>query len=167
MAGKIIATAIAAFFALTAVASAQSATRIKQFDAWGAYYYETNGAKLCYVLSVPTDMQPSNVDHGEIFFLISQRPGQNVSYEPQAMMGYALKEASKVEVTIDDRPFTLFTKGNAAWLENAAEEPQLIAAMRAGAVMKVKATSRRGTNTSYTYSLKGVTAALNEVSQCK
>lgn len=167
MFGKTLATALTALFALTAAAAAQSPTRIKQFDAWGAYSYDSGGNKVCYVLSVPTAKAPTDVDHGDIFFLISQRPGQNISYEPQAMMGYQLKEASKVEVDVDGKKFSLFTRGNSAWVENAAEEPQLVAAMRAGARMTVKAVSRRGTNTTYTYSLKGVTAALEQVNDCK
>ncbi|MAZ83797.1 MAG: hypothetical protein CML31_13010 [Rhizobiales bacterium] len=166
MIGKTIATAITALFVLTAAAAAQSPTRIKQFDAWGAYSYNSGNSKVCYVLSVPTAKNPANVDHGDIFFLVSQRPGQNISYEPQAMMGYPLKEASKVEVDVDGNKFTLFTRGNSAWVENAAQEPQLVAAMRAGSTMTVKATSRRGTATSYSYSLKGVTAALNQINSC-
>lgn len=167
MIGKTIAIAITALFALTAAAAAQSPTRIKQFDAWGAYSYNSGNSKVCYVLSVPTAKNPSNVNHGDIFFLVSQRPGQNISYEPQAMMGYPLKDASKVEVDVDGRKFSLFTRGNSAWVENAAEEPQLVAAMRAGSQMTVKATSRRGTATSYSYSLKGVTAALNQINSCQ
>ncbi|TDH37700.1 hypothetical protein E2A64_00705 [Pseudohoeflea suaedae] len=166
MIGKTIATAITALFALTAAAAAQSPTRIKQFDAWGAYSYNSGNSKVCYVLSVPTAKNPADVDHGDIFFLVSQRPGQNISYEPQAMMGYPLKEASKVEVDVDGNKFTLFTRGNSAWVENAAQEPQLVAAMRGGSTMTVKATSRRGTATSYSYSLKGVTAALNQINSC-
>ncbi|MAY64153.1 MAG: hypothetical protein CML29_18265 [Rhizobiales bacterium] len=167
MIGKTIAIAITALFALTAAAAAQSPTRIKQFDAWGAYSYNSGNSKVCYVLSVPTAKNPANVNHGDIFFLVSQRPGQNISYEPQAMMGYPLKEASKVEVDVDGRKFSLFTRGNSAWVENAAEEPQLVAAMRAGSAMTVKAVSRRGTETSYSYSLKGVTAALNQINSCQ
>jgi invasion protein IalB len=167
MIGKSIATAITVLFALTAAAAAQSPNRIKQFDAWGAYSYNSGNSKVCYVLSVPTAKQPADVDHGDIFFLVSQRPGQNISYEPQAMMGYPLKESSKVEVDVDGRKFSLFVRGNSAWVENAAEEPQLVAAMRAGTAMTVKAVSRRGTNTSYSYSLKGVTAALNQINSCQ
>ncbi len=167
MSGMKIATAFMTLLALTTAAAAQSPNRIQQFDAWGAYSYDSGGAKVCYILSVPTSSAPENVDHGEIFFLISQRPGQNVSYEPQAMLGYPLQETSKVNVQIDSRSFSLFTRGNSAWVENAAEEPQLVAAMRAGSAMTVKAVSRRGTNTSYSYSLKGVTAALNQISTCR
>ncbi|MDP2122042.1 MAG: invasion associated locus B family protein [Hoeflea sp.] len=167
MFGKTIATAVTALFALTAAAAAQSPTRIQQFDSWGAYSYDSNGGKVCYVLSIPISSAPTNVDHGDIFFLVSQRPGQNVSYEPHAMMGYPLQETSKVTVTVDGRNFTFFTRGSSAWVENAAQEPQLVAAMKAGTSMTVKAVSRRGTDTSYSYSLKGITAALNQIANCR
>ena len=54
----------------------------------------------------------------------------------------------------------MFIKGKYAWVENAAEEPQLIAAMKAGSTMKVDAKSKRGNPTSYVFSLKGISAAL-------
>ncbi len=55
--------------------------------------------------------EPASVDHGDVFFIVSQRPGQNISYEPQAMMGYQLKPDSKVNVTIDKKSFVMFVKG--------------------------------------------------------
>lgn len=163
---KTLLSATAILLAATAAGQAQSPTRMNQHNAWGAYSYDDTNGKVCYVLSVPTSAEPTNVNHGDNFFLISQRPGQNVTYEPQAMMGYALRENSKVAVTVDGREFTLFTRGNSAWVENASEEPTLISAMRAGSNMTVSATSGRGTNTTYSYSLAGVTAALNEIQNC-
>ena len=68
-----------------------------------------------------------------------------------------LKEGAKVVVDVDGKKYSMFSKADSAWMENAAEEPQLVAALRAGRSMTVSATSRRGTNTSYTYSLSGVT----------
>src|SRR6218665_177625 len=109
---KKLTTALAIVMACASAASAQSPTLIKQFNGWGAYSYQGGGGKVCYVLSVPKEKTPASVDHGDIFFLVSQRPGQNISYEPQAMMGYPLQENSKVVVTIDDKNFTMFTKGN-------------------------------------------------------
>lgn len=160
-------TAVAIILASSTLAAAQSPTRIEQFKAWGAYSYKSNGGNVCYVLSVPTAKEPASVNHGDIFFVVSQRPGQNISYEPQAMMGYPLKETSKVNVTIDDRNFVMFVKETSAWVENAAEEPALVAAMKTGKSMTVKATSARGTGTSYTYSLSGISAALKKIENCK
>jgi len=156
---------------LTDVAAAQQAaaapTRIQQFQAWGAYSYKSGASTVCYVLSVPTAKQPASVDHGDNFFIVSQRPGQNISYEPQAMMGYSLQENSKVNVVIDNKTFVMFTKDKAGWVENAAQEPALVAALKSGHSLKVSATSKKGTATSYTYSLKGVTAALKQIENCK
>nr|WP_316656772.1 invasion associated locus B family protein [uncultured Gellertiella sp.] len=164
---KSLALALTLVLAGAGIAAAQAPTRIQQFKAWGAYSYQSNGGKVCYVLSVPTAKEPAAVDHGEVFFIVSQRPGQNISYEPQAMMGYTLKPASKVNVQIDDKTFVMFTKDKAAWVENAAEEPALVMAMKTGKAMTVKAQSRKGTPTSYAYSLQGISAALKQIETCK
>lgn len=150
-----------------AAAAPAGPTRIQQFNAWGAYSYTSGNNKVCYVLSVPATKSPAKLDHGDNFFLVTQRPGQNISYEPQAMMGYALKPGSKVKVTVDNKAYTMFIKDKSAWLENAAEEPALVAAMKAGHDMKVEAVSARGTQTAYTYSLSGITAALQQIENCK
>ncbi|MBB3316455.1 MULTISPECIES: invasion associated locus B family protein [Rhizobium] len=142
-------------------------TRIQQFQAWGAYSYKSGASTVCYVLSVPTEKKPANIDHGDNFFIVSQRPGQNISYEPQAMMGYIVKENSKIDVVIDNKTFVMFTKDKAGWVENAAQEPALVAAMKSGHSMTVNATSRKGTSTSYSYSLSGISAALKQVEGCK
>ncbi|RUM96252.1 hypothetical protein EET67_19000 [Pseudaminobacter arsenicus] len=150
-----------------APALAQSATKIGQHNAWGTYSYQANNGKVCYVLTVPTDKQPANLDHGDIFFFVSQRPGQAVSYEPQFIASYDFQANSKVSVTVGDKSFSMFTRGKSAWVENAAEEPVLIAAMKAGADMKVAAKSGRGNPTNYTFSLKGISAALTSIANCK
>ncbi len=161
------ALALTLVVASAGIASAPTPTRIQQFKAWGAYTYKSGNSNVCYVLSVPTTKEPANVDHGDIFFIVSQRPGQNISYEPQAMMGYVMKENSKVNVTIDNKTFVMFTKEKAAWVENAAEEPALVNAMKTGHNMTVKAMSRKGTVTSYAYSLQGISAALKQIERCK
>lgn len=162
-----IALASTLLLASVAVASAQAPNRIGTFQNWGAYSYKSGKSTVCYVLSIPTAKEPASVDHGDIFFMVSQRPGQNISYEPQVMVGYTLKADSKVNVTIDNRNFVMFVKDKAAWVENAAEEPALVAAMRSGKSMTVKAVSARGTNTSYNYSLSGISAALKQIETCK
>ncbi|WP_442920890.1 invasion associated locus B family protein [Mesorhizobium sp. CCNWLW176] len=146
---------------------AQSATKIGQHNAWGTYSYQANNGKVCYVLTVPTDKQPATLDHGDIFFFVSQRPGQSISYEPQFIASYDFQANSKVTVTVGDKSFSMFTRGKSAWVENAAEEPLLIAAMKGGADMKIAAKSGRGNPTSYVFSLKGISAALSSIATCK
>lgn len=155
--------------AATGSAFAQSVRKISDHGDWASYSYQAQKGKVCYVLTVPKpkSMQPAKVDHGKMFFFVSQRPGQSVTFEPQFIAGYALKEGSKVSVTIDNKTFSMFTRGRSAWVENAAEEPLLIAAMKGGSDMKVRAQSGRGTKTSYAFSLRGVSAALSSISSCK
>lgn len=149
------------------LAQSQLPERLGEYKDWGAFRYATSGGNACYALSVPLTKLPANVDHGDNFFLVTQRVNQNITFEPQVMAGYSLRDGSKVTVTIDGKEFAMFTKGNSAWLENAAQEPALVAAMKAGAKMTVNAVSARGTNTTYEYSLSGVTAALDAIKDCK
>jgi hypothetical protein len=151
---------------LSALSASAQPTRVKQFDAWGVYSYGSGSGKNCYVLSVPTAQLPASVSHGDNFFLVAPQAGSSAMM-PQAIMGYGLREGSRITVTIGNEDFTLVPKENAAWVRDPAREPALIAAMRGGSDMTLKATSARGTNTSYTFSLKGVSAALNEVSRCR
>lgn len=167
MRGIITTISCLAMLAFSAPAMAQSATKIGQHNAWGTYSYAANNGKVCYVLTVPTDMQPASLNHGEIYFFVSQKPGQANAYEPQFIASYDFQTNSKVRVTVGDRSFSMFTRGKSAWLENAAEEPQLIAAMRGGADMRVQAVSGRGNNTSYVFSLRGITAALGSIQNCR
>jgi invasion protein IalB len=161
-------TTLSCLFMLAAgPALAQSAVKIGQHNAWGTYSYQADSGKVCYVLTVPTAKQPPSLDHGDIFFFVSQKPGQNVSYEPQFIASYDFQENSKVSVTVGDKSYSMFTRGKSAWMENAAEEPQLIAAMKAGADMKIAARSGRGNETSYAFSLRGISAALDSISSCQ
>lgn len=150
-----------------APALAQNAVKLGQFTAWGTYSYQGGDGKVCYVLSVPEKKEPASLDHGDIFFFVTMKPGQNVAYEPQFITAYNMAENSKVSVTIDGKSFSMFVRGKSAWLENAAEEPQLVSAMQAGSKMAVSAKSGRGNPTDYTFSLSGITAALKSISSCK
>lgn len=167
MRGMIVAVCGVLAMASTVPANAQSATKIGQHNAWGTYSYNQNNGKVCYVLTVPTSKEPASLNHGDIFFFVSQRPGQQVTYEPQFIASYDFQSNSKVEVKVGSRSFSMFTKGKSAWVENAAEEPALIAAMKSGADMQVSARSGRGNPTSYVFSLKGISAALSSIASCK
>lgn len=152
----------------SAAAHAQAPQFIKEFNDWSVYAFTGQKGKVCYAVSQPRVKSPSNRDHGDVFFFISTRPGENVSAEPSVIVGYTFKADSKVKVTVDGQSFTMFTQGEGAWIEKAAEESKLVDAMRAGKDMKVEGTSTRGTATSYTYSLSGVTAALEaSAARCK
>ena len=129
---------------LTASVTFAQPTLVKQFDHWSVLSYPSDGKDVCYALSVPTRSEPANVDHGRNYFIVaSGNPGQT-KYEPQARFGYPLKSGTRVRLDVGDKTFWLFTKGDSAWMQNEAREPELVDAMRAEAEMILKATSQRG-----------------------
>ncbi|MCG6856581.1 MAG: hypothetical protein LJE67_00780 [Salaquimonas sp.] len=162
-----LALAASTSVAVTGVAYAQAATRIKQNNAWGSYSHQGDTGKICYILSMPTEKEPSDRDHGDVFFMLAQHPGQSDTLEPQFKVGYAFKDNSTVVLDIDGRKFKMFTRGQNAWMENPAEDTIVVDAMKAGRSMSLSAESRRGTQTHYVYSLSGVTASLGDISQCQ
>ena len=151
--------------ASTATAVAQTPNRLGVFKDWTAYSYSDTRGKVCYVASQPKDIEPKNVNRGPIFFMVSTRPADNVRNEVSVLVGYPLKQDSKVSVDIDGKTFVMFTKEDGAWVENVAEESVLVDALKAGAKMVVKGTSRRGTNTVDSYSLSGSSLALDSAAK--
>lgn len=142
-------------------------TLLGTFKDWTMWSYDgtygSNQGKVCYIYSEPDKMQPSRLDHGRVSFSITVVPAQGAATEANFVAGYQLKEQSKVTVEIGRKEFTMFTEGDSAWLVNKEDEGALLAAMRGGSRMVVKATSRRGNNTTYDYSLSGVTAASDKM----
>lgn len=139
-------------------------TLLEQYNDWEAYRYDGGGQKTCYILSKPKTLSPSNRNHGDVFFFVTSRPAENVFNEISVLVGYPFAPDSTVTVDVDGKAFSLFTKDDGAWVEQPAEEQQLFAAMKAGRSMSVKGRSARGTDTTYTFSLSGVTASANRLS---
>lgn len=148
----------------TALAQGAKPTLVGTFRDWTMWSYDgsygaTQG-KVCYIYSEPEKMEPTRLDHGRVSFSITVKgPGTEANF----VAGYTLKEQSRVTVQIGDQQFTMFTEGDSAWLVNAEDEAALLEAMRGGTRMIVKAVSGRGNETSYDYSLSGVTAASDKM----
>lgn len=169
-----VALALGAFSVVASpmVANAQTPALIKEFTDWGAYSYQSPNGKVCYVLSphktaAPLSEEGRTLSHGQNYLLVAQRVGQNVVYEPQVMMSYKLRQDSKVKVQIGDKTYQFISRGKVAHIENAAEGPAFVAALKAGSSATVQVvSSRNGKNRDYSFSLSGITAALNNISSC-
>jgi len=155
----------AASLFLAGAAFAQTPTSLGEFRDWTAWSYDGQKGKVCYMHAKPQKAEPGKLDHGDVSFFIRRSPAEGVQHEANFVVGYPFKEASNVTVTIDGKSFEMFTQGDSAWLVNPAEEPQLIAAMKAGKKMTISGQSRRGNETTYAYSLSGLTAASEKIDQ--
>jgi hypothetical protein len=169
---------ISAALALSTIAGAYAQGAVKPtlvatFSKWTTWSYTGtyNGkgqGKVCYIYSEPDKMTPQKLDHGRVSFSITASPAEGITGEANFVTGYPMKEQSSVTVEIGNRSFTMFTQGDSAWLVNKEDEAALLAAMKDGSSMVVKAVSRRGNETTYSYSLSGVTAAADKmIAECK
>ncbi len=158
-------------FAQPAAAKLVPSELLKSGD-WTAYVLQSAAGKSCYVASLPKSSEPKGLNRDPATFFITHRPGAQVKNEVFVQSGYPFKEASKVSVEVvsakGKKTFTLFTREQGAWVEQAATESQLVAALRESKEFIVKGTSKRGTNTTDKYSLTGISAALDRIGQeCK
>lgn len=134
---------------------------------WNAFAYTDGGSTVCYANSRPKKSEPA-AKRDPIYFFITNRPAQNVKGEISIAMGYPLKPNADVTLEIGTAKFALFGKDDFAWVRNPADQPRIIAALKGGRDMVVKGTSKRGTQTTDTYSLAGLSAVLNTIdNKCK
>ncbi len=141
-----------------------------QYGDWGAYSASPGGRKLCFALAKPASSQsnPTGRPRDAAFAFVSTRPSEKVKDEISLIIGYPFKPASEATVEVAGASYALYTQGDGAWIKNAAEEARLVDAMRKAPDMVVKGTSGRGTQTTDTFSLKGLGQALDRVGQeCK
>ena len=138
-----------------------------QFGDWGAYKASPGGKTVCFALSKPTSAvtEPSGRNRDAPYLFVSTRPTEKVKNEFSAIVGYPQKPGAEASAAIGSTTFAMYTQGDGAWVKNAAEEGQLVDAMRRGADLVVKSESARGTKTTDTYSLKGIAQALDKVAE--
>lgn len=147
-------------------AGAQGAPKlVGQFGDWGVYVDTSGNGKICYALSQPKSRAPAGLNRDPAYFFISTRTAENVKGEVSVVMGFPLKEGSDATLTIGPTSFDLYTRGTGAWVRNVAEETRLVDAMRKGRDLTVKGTSGRGNVTTDTYSLSGISAAVDRAAQ--
>ena len=124
--------------------------------------------KVCYVSSRPKASEPKTVKRDPIFFLVTHMPGRSVRDEVSTIIGYPFKQESSVQLAIDEAKFEMRTNADGAWAEDAATDRKIVATMKGGKAMTLQGTSWRGTVTTDTYSLKGLSAAMDKIDQaCK
>lgn len=148
----------------------EQAVLLGQFGDWGAYQAAPGGKKVCFALSKPTSAvtDPPGRNRDPSYAFVSTRPAEKVKNEVSVIVGYPQKPGVDATAIIGSASYVMYTQNDGAWVKNAAEETQMVEAMRKGADMVIKSESTRGTKTTDTYSLKGLSDALDKVAaECK
>jgi Invasion associated locus B (IalB) protein len=156
--------------AAAAAAGGAEPTLIGQYGTWGAYTATPNGRKVCFALAKPSSSKtnPPNRPRDPAYAFVSTRPAEKVVNEVSIMIGYALKPGSESSLEVGGSSYAMYTQGDGLWIKNAAEEEQMVSAMRKSAEVTVKGVSAKGTETTDVFSLKGLAQALDRLAQdCK
>ncbi len=149
-------------------ALAEDSPLLGSFKQWQAFRTTQDGKLVCLVSSKPVKTAPDGVKRGDIFILVSFFQEGNVRNQVQVLVGYPFKSGTTAKLSVGKSSFDLFTDGENAWARDAAIDSSIVKALRAGATATVQGTSQRGTATTDTYSLSGISAALDKVAkECK
>ena len=153
--------------AAAAAAGGAEPTLIGQYGTWGAYTATPNGRKVCFALAKPSSSKtnPPNRPRDPAYAFVSTRPAEKVTNEVSIMIGYALKPGSESSLEVGGASYAMYTQGDGLWIKNAAEEERMVDAMRKAADVTVKGVSAKGTETTDTFSLKGLSQALDKLAQ--
>lgn len=167
MRGTIQATATATFlFAAAASASAQTKL-VETFNDWTVYAHNNADERVCFAASAPKSSEPAGARRESIFAYVSAWPAEGVRSELSIKIGYPFRKGSQVTVTIGNDSFKLFTHEDRAFIGDQIEELKLLEAMKKGATMIVQGMSERGTATKDTFSLSGISKAVQALtSRC-
>ncbi len=148
----------------------EQAVLLGQFGDWGAYTASPGGKKVCFALAKPAkaETEPKGRNRDPSYAFVSTRPAEKVRNEVSMIVGYPQKPGVDATATIGSASYVMYTQNDGAWVKNAAEEAQMVEAMRKGADLVIKSVSSHGTKTTDSYSLKGLAQALDKVAEeCK
>ena len=163
----LLATTMIAAAALCGTVQAAPVKELGKFGSWNANAYTDGNGQRCFIVATPAAEEPSTLRHGDVHFFVQTQGSNPGRTESSFQTGYPFADDSTVTLTIGDQTFRMFTSGQSAWLARLEREPELLKAMQGGSVMVLNATSARGNETSYRFSLDGVTAASRLLSNCR
>ncbi|MFC4725824.1 invasion associated locus B family protein [Glycocaulis abyssi] len=151
--------------ALGAPSFAQAPDFHGQHNDWRVFTRGSGEERICYAVTRPTDSRPGTVDHGDVYFFVSSWANGAAREQPSFLAGYELRADNPPRASVGSDRVSMYVDEREGFVEEPREEARLVDAMRRGATMRIEAVSARGTNTAYTFSLSGVTAALRQTGE--
>lgn len=144
-----------------------STNRVAAETDWSVFVEES--PKECWGVSAPKetvntkDGKAVSVRRGDILLFVTYRPGGQG--EVSFTGGYPFAGGSTVGLDVGGTKFDLFSDGEWAWSGSKEDDAKIIAAMKSGASAILTARSAKGTQTKDTFSLSGISAALDEAAK--
>jgi hypothetical protein len=150
------------------------AQQIGKFGAWQAAWFADKGAKVCYMATAPVSTASAKPVKGRdknVLLFITHWPSDN-NNAVTVSTGYSYKTGTRAVIAINGREYSLTTGGGAtgadpdmAWMDDNAQEVELVKDIRIGKTLTIKGTSKRGTVITDTYDLSGASDAFAAISK--
>lgn len=153
------------FFSAPALAAGADPTLLSTHDDWKAYRFKDGEHSVCFMSSQPVKQEGPFKKRGEVFFFVTHWSADKVKNVVSVAAGYPYKADVPVVVMIDKESFELFTQGEMAWTKDQTTDDKIAEALQKGETLIVKGVSKRGTETTDTYSLKGTKEAYEAMSK--
>lgn len=162
---KLFILTVAAFIGLSASASAEAPKLLGEYNDWSAFYYQDGKKFVCYMASSPQKDEGKYSQRGDIYVVITHRPGEKSFDVVNFVAGYTYKPDAKVTVKIGKTTIDkMFVDKDKAWAVSENIDKELVDAMKKGERMIVSGESSKGTETKDTYSLSGFASAYKAIS---
>lgn len=162
---------------------------VATFGDWNVFVGAVGKGRICYTLAQPKSREPASLTRDPGYAFISDRPSEGVRNEVSFIMGFDVASGDTADSKTDAKPgekatrsdarskasapapvasvdqasFEMLPKGGNLWVKNAAKESALIAEMRKGVKLVVKAASLRGHQSIDVYSLTGFAQAMDRL----
>ncbi len=157
-----IGIAIALVMVGSLAATATGAELLGTHGDWKLYRHGTGEVRMCFAVTEASDAGQAGARQKPHIY-ITAWPKAGIKAEISVLVGLALKQGAQIKVDVDGTRFDLFPDGDRAYVGDEDEEQKLLEAMRRGRAMTVSATSESGKPTRDSYSLSGVTAAVQAI----
>ena len=114
----------------------------------------------CFIGSAPVETDLPESKQRGITYILVYRINKSKDAIVQIAAGYPYKKDQNVDVTIGNVQFDFYSDDDTAW---SNDDNKVIFAMKKGIKLTVNGESSRGTKTTDIYTLKGFTAAYNQL----
>ena len=114
----------------------------------------------CFIGSAPVETDLPESKQRGITYILVYRINKSKDAIVQIAAGYPYKKDQNVDVIIDNVQFDFYSDDDTAW---SNDDNKVIFAMKKGIKLTVNGESSRGTKTIDIYTLKGFTAAYNQL----
>ena len=148
------------FYFVASTSFANTPKSSGKYKNWESFTMMTDKGKVCFAQTIPLERSPKNLKREPSRLFVTFRKVDKIKNEISVTSGHDYKTSS-VTAKSGKNDFSLFSKGNFAWILDGEEEFNLIKTMKKASRLSITAKTTKGSQTKDLYSMMGFTKAYN------